>query len=86
MPGHLRKLSFAILLSGGALFAQHYQGRDHTVFHRPAPPPARHASNATTATTASTHTADATRRHEGTFSGSSTTHNPQPPQLSPRPR
>jgi len=60
-PGHLRHLLFAaVLLWGGTLFAQHAQGRDHTVFHRPAPPPPparQHAATPTAATTASAHSA-----------------------------
>ena len=57
--GQVRQFVVAIAF-GGTLFAQHYQGRDHTVFHRPAPAPApapvlnKHAS-ATQATTALVH-------------------------------
>jgi hypothetical protein len=86
-PDHLRRFLFAIvLLWGAALFAQHYQGRDHTVFHRPAPPPAKHASTATAASAPASRPSDATRRREPAFSGPSSSRSPQAPQLSSRPR
>lgn len=37
-PSRIQLLAFALpLLFAGSLFAQRYQDRDHTVFHRPAP-------------------------------------------------
>jgi hypothetical protein len=81
--GHLRRfLLITTLLSPAALFGQHYQGHDHTVFHRPAPPPAKHASAATATNASSAHAGDTTsRRHEATLTTPGTSHTAQPAQV-----
>jgi len=85
--GRIRHLAFAsALLSCGSLFAQRYQGRDHTVFHPPASPPAKHSSNQTGANASSARAADSTRHHEVTFATPSNSHTAQPTQLSSRPK
>jgi len=39
IPGQIRTLAVTLpFLFAGSLLAQHYQERDHTVFHRPAAP------------------------------------------------
>ncbi len=85
--GHPRHLVLAtVVLTCGSLFAQHYQGRDHTVFHPPASPPAKHSSNLASANASSARAADATRHHDVKFSSPSVSHTAQPTQLSPRPK
>jgi hypothetical protein len=65
----VRLLMFALL--SGTLFAQRYQGRDHTVFHAPASPPAKHSSNQAAANASNVRTSDATRHRDVTFSNPS---------------
>jgi len=81
---HLRHFLLLIsLLFSAALFAQQYQGRDHTVFHPRTPPPAKHSSNPTAAGTTGAHATDSTaRHHEATTSSNS--HPVQPAQVSTR--
>ncbi len=69
-------------LLSGTLFAQRYQGRDHTVFHAPAPP-AKHAATQN-AGAPGTRSTDPNRRREVTFSGSSAPRTAPPPSVSPR--
>jgi hypothetical protein len=78
------RMLVAAMLLGGTLFAQHYQGRDHTVFHPAAPAPAKHATTAPAAPPLGARTPDSGRRHDVTYSSASTPHTPQPPQTSPR--
>jgi cytoskeletal protein RodZ len=80
------RMFLAAMLLGGTLFAQHYQGRDHTVFHPAAPPPAKHPTAAPAATPSGTRASDTSRRHEATYSSSTATHTAQPPQTYPRPK
>jgi hypothetical protein len=81
---HLRHLLLTtVLLSSVAAFAQHYQGHDHTVFHRP--PPAKHSSNITAAGSSASRTSDSTvRRHEATLTTPASSHTAQPAQVSTR--
>jgi hypothetical protein len=92
-PGPVRSLTFALfVLFATQLFGQRYQERDHTVFHRPAPPakhqsatPGAAATNRTPVTASSTTTraSDSNRRHEATFGTapmSTESHNQQGPQ------
>jgi hypothetical protein len=80
------RMFVAAMLLGGTLFAQHYQGRDHTVFHPAAPAPAKHATTAPGTTPSGARTSDSAKRHDVTYSSSTTPHTPQPPQSSPRPK
>jgi len=62
-------LAITTLLTG-SLFAQRYPEHDHTVFHRPAPPPVKRQStgavpgNKPVATPTPSRPADSTRRHD----------------------
>ena len=72
---------FILLISSASLFAQHYQGRDHTVFHRPPPPaPVAHHSSLAAGSSASPHgpvttaqNSEPSRRHNAGFGTSSDT-------------
>lgn len=57
-----RILSLALLLVS-PLFAQHYQGRDHMIFHR-SPALAKRSLSMAPGVGAGMHTAEATRRRE----------------------
>jgi hypothetical protein len=71
----------AVTVLAGTLFAQRYQGRDHTIFHAPAAPPAKHAPSAAAANaSAVAHPADATRRHDVNFGTSPASHSAASPQ------
>jgi len=81
----LPRTFLAAMLLGGTLFAQHSQGRDHTVFHPAAPVPAKHANTATAATASSARISDTGKRHDAAYSSSSPSHTlAQAPQSSPR--
>ena len=75
-------LLLTVTVLTGALFAQRYQGRDHTIFHAPAPP-AKHAS-AAAANSTMAHPADATRHHDVNFSAPPASRSAAPAQ-SPEP-
>lgn len=77
------RMFVAAMLSGGTLFAQQYQGHDHTVFHPAAAAPAKHVTTAQGATASGARTSDSGRRHDLTYSSSITPHTPPPPQSSP---
>ena len=73
-PGHYSLLLAACFaLMTAPLLAQRYQEHDHTVFHRPAPPPkhqvataaVNHPSAAVPGATA--HASDPARRHDATL-------------------
>jgi hypothetical protein len=85
-PVHLRSLLLsALLLAGGALYAQHYQGRDHTVFHPPARTTTKRSSPAgTTGASAAHPTESASHRRDATYNVPGNSHPAQPPQIPPR--
>ena len=81
------RMFVAAMLLGGTLFAQQYQGRDHTVFHPATAAPAKHATTAQGTTPSGARASDSGKRRDATYSSSATPHTPQPPeppQSSPR--
>ncbi|MGA8874255.1 MAG: hypothetical protein WB555_01920 [Candidatus Korobacteraceae bacterium] len=94
-PGRTLLLAFAApILLAAPLLAQRYEEHDHTVFHRPVPPPPKHQSG-TPNTAAGSHapvatnsgnaarTSDPNRHHDVTFNSppsSTEIRTPQTPQ------
>jgi hypothetical protein len=98
--GEARQLA-VVMLFCGTLFAQQYQGHDHTVFHRVTPAPAASSKHTPTASTKSVahtplsnqnttgHASDAPHHHEVTVTSppaAPESHSTPAPQLSPKPK
>jgi len=98
MPGRVRLVVFAMpVLFAAPLFAQQYQERDHTVFHRPAPATTTKRPVTATGTAAATRTPvaasstssrtpESNRRHELTYGQAPTLTEPHTSQTQQAPK